>query len=442
MDNILEILQNAKQQVTSDLKELENIIAPKYKYISAFVTSSVFDETLSAIQDQEDELCRSVRDIGSKMRDKVSKLKGESEIANKEKQSLAAKSEVELNGIIQNSKSVLESADTKGIFSYESQNMKFRYGLKEMGLFFPKFQPGFINEDQLQNIFGKFELQEIYASNTAPNPQKMMKTPVILNTIQSPLEDSSRLWKVSCEGAENVWTSGNDSQLYQINSSGAVLKKIKAANNVLALSIDSDQNIVFIVSWLDTKVYKYESNTNTVKTLLELSDWCPRGLCHTMIGDLLVSMRSLDEKQSKIVSYSMTRETQNDIIGGSLFSVDSKKLLGLSENGNGDICVADFTGEAVLVVYAFGELRFKYTGNRATYKKKTSFVPYDIVNDGNFNILIGDNSNKVVHIIDCDGNFIRYVEFQCTGGISIDTDHNLVAGEFSTGKIRIIKYIE
>lgn len=442
MDNILEILQNAKQQVTSDLKELENIIAPKYKYISAFVTSSVFDETLSAIQDQEDELCRSVRDIGSKMRDKVSKLKGESEIANKEKQSLAAKSEVELNGIIQNSKSVLESADTKGIFSYESQNMKFRYGLKEMGLFFPKFQPGFINEDQLQNIFGKFELQEIYASNTAPNPQKMMKTPVILNTIQSPLEDSSRLWKVSCEGAENVWTSGNDSQLYQINSSGAVLKKIKAANNVLALSIDSDQNIVFIVSWLDTKVYKYESNTNTVKTLLELSDWCPRGLCHTMIGDLLVSMRSLDEKRSKIVSYSMTRETQNDIIGGSLFSVDSKKLLGLSENGNGDICVADFTGEAVLVVYAFGELRFKYTGNRATYKKKTSFVPYDIVNDGNFNILIGDNSNKVVHIIDCDGNFIRYVEFPCTGGISIDTDHNLVAGEFSTGKIRIIKYIE
>ncbi|XP_052692329.1 uncharacterized protein LOC128170590 [Crassostrea angulata] len=442
MDNILEILQNAKQQVTFDLKELENAIAPKYKYITAFVTSSVFDETLSAIQDQEDELCRSVRDIGSKMRDKVSKLKGESETMNKEKQSLAAKSEMELNGIIQNSKSVLESADTKGIISYESQNMKFRYGLKEMGLSFPKFQPGLINEDQLQNVFGKFELQRIYASNTAPNPQKMMKTPVILNTIQSPLEDSSSLWKVSCEGAENVWTSGNDSQLYQINRSGAVLKNIKAANNVLELTIDSDQNIVFIVSWPDTKVYKYESNTNTVKTLLELSDWCPRGLCYTMNGDLLVSMRSLDEKQSKIVSYYMTRETQNDILGGSLFSVDSRKLLRLSENGNGDICVADVTGKAVLVVYAFGELRFKYTGNRATYKKRTSFEPDDIVNDGNFNILIGDYSNKIVHIIDCDGTFIHYIEHSCTGGISIDTDHNLVAGELSTGKIRIIKYFE
>lgn len=442
MANILEILQNAKQQVTSDLKELENVIAPKYKYITAFVTSSVFDETLSAIQDQEDELFRSVRDIGSKMRDKVSKLKEESEIANKEKQSLAAKSDVELNGIIQNSKSVLESADTKGILSYESQNMKFRYGLKEMGLSFPKFQAGFINEDQLQNVFGKFELQRIYASNTAPNPQKMMKTPVILNTIQSPFEDSSRLWRVSCEGAENVWTSCNDSQLYQINRSGAVLKNIKAANNVPALYIDSDKNIVFIVSWPNTKVYKYESNTNTVKTLLELSDWCPRGLCYTMNGDLLVSMRSLDEKQSKIVSYSMTRETQTDILGGSLCSVDSQKLLWLSENGNGDICVADYSGKAVIVMYAFGEVRFKYTGNRMIYKEKTSIVPTDIVNDGNFNILIGDYSNKIVHIIDCDGTFIRYIEHSCTGGISIDTDHNLVAGEFSTGKIRIIKYLE
>lgn len=53
--DILEILQNDTQQVKSDLKELENVIAPKYKYITAFVTSAVFDETLSAIQDQEDE---------------------------------------------------------------------------------------------------------------------------------------------------------------------------------------------------------------------------------------------------------------------------------------------------------------------------------------------------------------------------------------------------
>lgn len=75
------------------MKELENVIAPKYKNIIAFVTSALFDETLSAIQNQEDELCKSVRDIGRKMRNKVTKIKRESEMANNVIQSLAAKSE-------------------------------------------------------------------------------------------------------------------------------------------------------------------------------------------------------------------------------------------------------------------------------------------------------------------------------------------------------------
>lgn len=102
-------------------------------------------------------------------------------------------------------------------------------------------------------------------------------------------------------------------------------------------------------------------------------------------------------------------------------------------------CVADHTGKAVFVIYAFGGLRFKYTGNQTIYKKNTSFKPLDIVNDENFNILIGDESNNLVHIIDCDGNFICYIECLCTGSISIDTDHKLVVGE---EKILIIKYFE
>lgn len=115
----------------------------------------MFDKTLSAIQDKEDELCRSVRDIGRKMRNKVTKSKRESEMANREIQSLAAKSETEMNGMIQNSKGTIESADAEGIMSYESQNMKFRYGLEEIGLFFPKFQPSLIDEIQLHNAFEK-----------------------------------------------------------------------------------------------------------------------------------------------------------------------------------------------------------------------------------------------------------------------------------------------
>lgn len=91
--DILEILQNAKERVISDLKELKKGHCSKVKNIIAFVTSAVFDETLSTIQNQEDELCKSVRDIGRKMRNKVTKIKRESEMAHNVIQSLAAKSE-------------------------------------------------------------------------------------------------------------------------------------------------------------------------------------------------------------------------------------------------------------------------------------------------------------------------------------------------------------
>lgn len=59
------------------------------------------------------------------------------------------------------------------------------------------------------------------------------------------------------------------------------------------------------------------------------------------------------------------------------------------------------------LIYAFGELQFSYTGSRTLHKRINSFEPLDIVNNGNFDILISDESNNLVHIIDFDGNFIR-----------------------------------
>lgn len=68
------------------------------------------------------------------------------------------------------------------------------------------------------------------------------------------------------------------------------------------------------------------------------------------------------------------------------------------------------------------------------------FNPNAIISDINHYLLISDRWNNCVHIIDCDGNFIRYIECPCTGGISVNTDQNLVVGELSTGGIHVIKY--
>lgn len=120
-------------------------------------------------------------------------------------------------------------------------------------------------------------------------------------------------------------------------------------------------------------------------TLINLHSWLPRGLRHTTNGDFLVSMRSMDKKRIKVVRYSGITEIQiveNGSQGKSLLSVDDKSLLHLTENGKGDICVADYAGKAVVVVDESGDLRFKYrVHNLSSQLKYKMFHPYAILND-------------------------------------------------------------
>lgn len=104
--------------------------------------------------------------------------------------------------------------------------------------------------------------------------------------------------------------------------------------------------------------------------------------------------------------------------------------------------MADYAGQAVVVVNSSGMLRFRYKADIKIKAKNSTFNPYCIDNDIKLHILINDDLNSIFHIIDCDGNFIRYIEYPCNGGVSLDCGHNLVIGNFKTGLIKIIKYLE
>ena len=41
-----------------------------------------------------------------------------------------------------------------------------------------------------------------------------------------------------------------------------------------------------------------------------------------------------------------------------------------------------------------------------------------------------------------DGNFLHYIEYPCNGGLCIDPEHNLIAGNKKSGEIRIIRYLQ
>lgn len=391
-----EIIENRKQQIVGDLKELEDVIVPAYKNVTTDVSSAELDKVLTAIQDHEDEMCRMAHDIGNQMRDEVIKQKRKSEQQNRETLIIAAISEKELHKIINTSKSILKSSNATSYLNYESRNEKFRNGLKKNDLPSPIFFPGRITQDQFLGIFGGLKMSK-----------KILETPVNLGIIQSPYgsHQGSKLWNVECDRKDMLWICGDDGKISQINKLGNILKTFETPGNVIGLAFNVHHELVLITGWSDTKIYKIKCDK--VVALLNLHSWLPRGLCHTTNGDFLVSMRSMDRKRSKVVRYSGTTITQiieSSNQGKSLLSVVDESLLHLTENGKRDICVADYAGKAVVVVDGSGDLRFKYKGhNILAQLKYKMFNPNAIVSDINHHLLISDEWNNLVHIIDCDG---------------------------------------
>lgn len=298
------------------MKELEDNIVQKHRNFTPTVPSGEFDKVITAIQDQEDKICKIARGIGSKLRDEVIKQKRISEQKNKE---MAMETEKELNKIIQNNKEMIKAYNVLVIMSYKSRNGEFRDGMKESGLSCPNFVPVLVKENQILDMFGKLNVQYSIISGKQRNMLKLMDTP-------SPYENKYKLWRITCEGTGKLWACGDNGTIYQIDWDGSILKTINLSGNVIGLSFNVQQELVFIQGWIDTKVFKYKNNN--VVTLLELSNWRPRGLCHIVNGDLLISIRSLNEAQSRVVRYSGSAECQvieNDKRGKPFFLLISQQ---------------------------------------------------------------------------------------------------------------------
>ncbi|XP_061165666.1 E3 ubiquitin-protein ligase Trim36-like [Saccostrea echinata] len=438
--DINDILKKQKQQIIADTEELENAMVPKYRNVHPTTTAAEYDKVVAAIEEQEGKICKAVHEAGIQLKDEVSKQRDVAVRKSREIQSLNDKAEKKLNEVIKKNKDILKSNDASVIINYKSRNEDFKVGPELPRVSYPQLFSGYINEDQILKMYGFLQTEDEVKKR--PGSLRMIKYPAVISTIQSPYGSTHELWRLQCRGRDKILISGNDKTIKEIDSTGCIIQTIQTNDDVRVLTINLRQEPVFSsITWVYKEIYIF--NNSELRVLYSIPDWLPVGLCYTGNGDLLVSVRSKDRKQSRIVKYSGIAEIQKiqfDCQGKPLFSIGAEIVLLLTENGNGDICVADYAGNAVVVVDSSGRLRFKYEGNLLTKTKFTKFTPSKIAADVNTNILISDNS--IVHIIDCDGNFVRYIEHPCNGGLSIDTDHNLVIGDKNTGKIQIIKYLE
>ncbi|XP_056002774.1 uncharacterized protein LOC130049356 [Ostrea edulis] len=248
------------------------------------------------------------------------------------------------------------------------------------------------------------------------------------------------LSSVSCRNEEEVWTCGDNETMKLLNFQGELLTSIQTESGKEPNCIAVTRNGCLVYTDL------YSRTVNLVKkkyirAIITLQGWRPLYVCSTATDNFLVTMIGDDFKQSKVVRYSGSRKTQTiqfDEQGPPLYSSGDYKYI--SENRNRDICVADRAANAVVVVNQAGKLRFRYTGHPSNTKH--SFSPNGITTDSQSRILTADYNNHRIHILDQDGQFLRFIQncdLRAPWGLYVDARDNLFVADIA--KVKKIQYV-
>ncbi|XP_065930293.1 tripartite motif-containing protein 2-like [Magallana gigas] len=348
-------------------------------------------------------------------------------------------------------KKILNS-DDMGLFSaYKSRNAEFRRLPPKLKVTLPRFSPQKIDKQHISVHFGSLSELSIktkeqnYTMDSSstehcPPERSLIDVPQIITEIKT---DYKYAETVSCLSYDDIWIRGNSNILKLYNLQRGLLKSIqtKSRNRAYDIAVTGNGDLVYID--------KTNRTVNIVKnkeieTVVTLQGYTPRGVCGTSCGDILVALNNDDwATPSKVVRYSGFTEKQSIQFkdnGQALYSSGCYTKY-ISENRNLDLCVSDWEARAVVVVNQAGKFRFTYTGLPSSTKKP--FYPYGITTDSQSHILIADLDNHGIHIVDRDGQFLRFIDnchLESPFGLCVDTRDNLFVAENKTCKVKKIQY--
>ncbi|XP_078339253.1 uncharacterized protein LOC144627161 isoform X1 [Crassostrea virginica] len=443
-----EVFNTKKAHIQSDTKELENQILPAYEEIANELEMQIasldgeYKKLTTEMSKQREEMHREVDNAMEQMEKEIDeiKVKHQSILQNhldeiKQLQSLMQQTILVLNVLE-------ESNEVSKTIHFSSKNEEFSKLPPKVIASMPKFIPKQIEREELYSLIGKLTPlsttleQRVFTTSV----RELLDEPEVLNTIKT---GHKNLRSVTCLNEEQIWTSGETADIKCYNILGVLKKTIQTKSGKFPNDIAVESDGALLYSDWETRTVNKVKNDQT-EEMITLQGLKPKNLCVTSSGDLLVTMYSDDETQSKVVRYSGSTLTQNiqfDDEGQPLYS-GKYTMKYISENRNLDICVADSGARAIVVVNQAGKLRFRYTGHPSPTKNKP-FTPYGITTDSQSRILTADHYNHCIHILDTDGQFLRYIDncdLENPLGLYVDSYDNLIVCEYKKENVKKIKY--
>nr|XP_022298740.1 uncharacterized protein LOC111107711 [Crassostrea virginica] len=443
-----------KQHIQNDAEELESQFLPAYKDIAIDLEKQFanldgqYKKLKTELSKQREEIHREIDIVINQMEKEIDEIKV------KHQSILQAHLDEikQLQSSIQQSllslREMEESNEVSLTIQYSSRNEKFGMIPPKLKIIMPKFIPKRILKERLRDVFGEItslstimEDKEHTSKSTNTSVRELLDKPKVLNTIKAGEKD---LRSVTCLNEEQIWTSGMSAEIKCFNIQGVLQNTIKTKSGDWPRDIAVDRDEALLYSDYATRTV-YKVKNDQTKAIITLQGWRPNNLRATSSGDLLVTMYSDDCTQSKVVRYSGSTVKQtiqfDDDDGQPLYSGSGIKYI--SENKYLDICVADWKAGAVVVVNQTGKLRFRYTGHTSRTKNQP-FTPRGITTDSQSRILTADSNNHCIHILEENGQFLRYIDncdLKDPFGLYLDNNENLLVCELKS-TVKQIKYLK